>query len=74
MVKQQISYFLEVFTIFVTLAIFELMIVSFLGMLFNASHWFSLAVMLILILWVNPKLTYYITEQILEKQKNKEVQ
>ncbi len=66
--KQKIMYFLSILLIYVVLYLIEYGIFSFIFMIFPVSSYIFLAVMLFLIILVNPLITYVIGEILIDNK------
>ena len=66
--KQKVMYFLSIFLIYFVLYLIEYGIFSFIFMIFPVSSYIFLAIMLFLIVLVNPLITYIIGEILIDNK------
>ena len=73
MFKDKLRYFLVVFATIIVISLVEWLALSYLSVVLNLTHWIILGGMLLSIFWINPRLTYTITEQMIVWKSKKEV-
>ena len=73
MFKEKLRYFLVVFATMIVISLVEWLALSYLSVVLNLTHWIILGGMLLSIFWINPRLTYTITEQMIVWKSKKEV-
>ncbi len=66
--KQKVMYFLSILLIYFVLYLIEYGIFSFIFMIFPVSSYIFLAIMLFLIVLVNPLITYIIGEILIDNK------
>ena len=66
--KQKVMYFLSILLIYFVLYLIEYGIFSFIFMIFSVSSYIFLAIMLFLIVLVNPLITYIIGEILIDNK------
>ena len=73
MFKEKLRYFLVVFATMIVISLVEWLALSYLSVVLNLTHWITLIGMILSIFWINPRLTYTITEQMIVWKSKKEV-